>query len=72
VPVLTREEIERLSPTERLELIGQLTDSLDEAHVPLNAAQQAELDRRMETFDQDVAEGVTWEELRATLARRCP
>ena len=58
---LTPEEITRLSPDERLALIAQLWDSLDDDQVPLTAAQQSELERRLATLEHDRAEGVTWE-----------
>ena len=62
-------ELARLSPEERLALIGQLWDSLSDADVPLPEAQQAELARRLASLDQDRAQAVTWEQLRAELAR---
>ena len=69
---LTSGEIASLSPEERLALIAQLWDSLDEAQLPLTTAQEAELDRRLETLDNDRAEGVSWEILKADLEQRCP
>jgi putative addiction module component (TIGR02574 family) len=69
---LTHDEIIRLSPDERLTLIAQLWDSLDDDHVPLTTAQQAELERRLATLDHDRAESVTWETLKAELEQRCP
>ena len=69
---LSSGEISRLSTEERLQLIGQLWDSLENTDVPLSAPQKNELTRRLSTLDQDRAEAVSWEELRAELARRCP
>lgn len=69
---LTPDEIIRLSPLERLALIAQLWDSLEHDQVPVTAAQQAELERRLVTLDQDRADGVTWAALRAELEQRCP
>ena len=69
---LTPDEITRLSPDERLALIEQLWDSLDDDQVPLTPAQQAELERRLATLDHDRAQSVTWETLKAELAQRCP
>jgi putative addiction module component (TIGR02574 family) len=69
---LSREEISRLSVDERLDLIGQLWDSLEHEALPLTEGQQLELDRRLATLDDDRAEGVSWEALRAELERRCP
>lgn len=68
--ILTRDEIRRLSPSERLTLIGDLWDSLDEA--PLTAAQASELERRLDSFENDLAEAVTWDHLKAELAARAP
>jgi len=67
---LDSDELARLSPEERLALIGQLWDSLSDADVPLPEAQQAELARRLSSLDQDRNQAVTWEQLRAELDRR--
>jgi putative addiction module component (TIGR02574 family) len=69
---LTHDEIVRLSPPERLALIAQLWDSLEDDQLPLTDAQQAELERRLASLDQDRSEGVTWAALKAELERRCP
>jgi putative addiction module component (TIGR02574 family) len=69
---LRPDEISRLSPEERLALIGQLWDSLHDADVSLSSAQRTELGRRLSTLHQDRAGAVTWEQLQAELARRCP
>jgi putative addiction module component (TIGR02574 family) len=69
---LTQDEIDRLSPRERLSLIEQLWDSLSDSDVPLTAAQKAELERRLASFEHDQAQAVTWDNLKAELARRCP
>jgi putative addiction module component (TIGR02574 family) len=69
---LNSDELARLSPQERLALIGQLWDSLGDSDVPLPEAQKAELARRLSALDQDRAQAVTWEQLRAELARRRP
>jgi putative addiction module component (TIGR02574 family) len=69
---LTHDEIIRLSPDERLALIAQLWDSLDDNQVQLTPAQQAELERRLATLDRDRTQSVTWETLKAELDQRCP
>lgn len=69
---LTPDEITRLSAPERLALIAQLWDSLDEVQVPLTTAQQAELDRRLATLEHDRTDGVTWAALKGELEQRCP
>lgn len=69
---LTHDELVRLTPPERLALIAQLWDSLEEEQVPLTAPQQTELERRLATLDQDRREGITWTALKAELEQRCP
>ena len=70
--LLTHDELVRLTPPERLALISQLWDSLEDDHLPLTAAQRAELDCRLATLDHDRREGVTWAALKAELEQRCP
>ena len=70
--LLTQDELARLTPPERLTLISQLWDSLEDNHLPLTAAQRAELDSRLATLDQDRREGITWAALKAELGQRCP
>ncbi len=69
---LTHDELERLTPPERIALISQLWDSLEDDHVPLTAAQRAELDHRLRSLDQDRRKGITWVTLKAELEQRCP
>jgi putative addiction module component (TIGR02574 family) len=52
-----------LSPAERLALIGELWDSLDESSVPVPQALLDELDRRIAAADTAPQTGKTWEEL---------
>ncbi len=70
--LLTSEEIVRLSPPERIALIAQLWDSLDDNQPPLTEAQQAELERRLRWIEKDRRNGVTWAALKAELEQRCP
>jgi putative addiction module component (TIGR02574 family) len=70
--LLTHDELVRLTPPERLTLISQLWDSLEDDQLPLTAAQRAELDRRLATLDQDRRKGITWAALKAELEQRCP
>ena len=70
--LLTPDEIVRLSPPERLALISQLWDSLEHEQLPLTSAQEAELERRLASLDENRREGVTWSALKAELEQRCP
>ena len=70
-------KIESLSRDERLDLLERLWNSLSEtpAEVPVTQAQRAELDRRSDALDRDVAKaralGVPWDEVvRQLRARR--
>jgi putative addiction module component (TIGR02574 family) len=70
--ILTSDELVRLTPPERLLLISQLWDSLEDDHLPLTVTQRTELDRRLASLDQDRREGITWATLKAELEQRCP
>ena len=54
-------DIARLTPQERLDLIGRLWDSLAPEDVSLTPAQQAELARRMQSFDEDAKAAVSFD-----------
>jgi putative addiction module component (TIGR02574 family) len=62
-------DFSHLSAEERLDLIGELWDSLSPAAVPVTAAQQAEIARRLETLDKDIANGRDAAEVLADLRR---
>jgi len=70
--LLTHDELVRLTAPERLALISQLWDSLEDDHIPLTAAQRVELDSRLATLDQDRRDGITWTDLKTELEQRCP
>ncbi len=69
---LSHDELARLTSPERLALISQLWDSLEDEQLPLTEPQRAELDRRLEMLDQDRPNGITWAALKAELENRCP
>ena len=56
-------DIDNLTPAEKLELIGELWESLEADDVPLTQAQIEEIDRRLATADEDAAQGNTFEEM---------
>jgi len=72
MPTLTRDEIIRLRPAERLALIGELWDSIDDADLTLPPMQRRELQRRLASLDQDAVQAVSWDDLKAELAARTP
>ena len=67
----TEDESVRLSPPERIALIAQLWDSLDNCDLPLTMAQRAELDSRLSMLKVERAECTTWTEFKSELDRRC-
>ena len=54
-----------LSPEERLRLIEELWDSLNETPgtVPLTNAQREELDRRLDDLEHSGPEGIPWDQV---------
>ncbi len=54
---LNQEELSRLTSAERLALVAQLWDNLESDQLPLTAAQRTELDRRLESLDDDRRRG---------------
>jgi putative addiction module component (TIGR02574 family) len=67
---MTTLDITRLTPRERLDLIGELWDSLAAEDVRLTPAQDAELARRMATFEADSRTAVPWEQIERELDGR--
>jgi len=57
--------INDLSPEERLRLIEELWDSLNEkpGNVPLTNPQREELDRRLDDLERSGPEGIPWEQV---------
>jgi putative addiction module component (TIGR02574 family) len=63
------EQILELSPTERLEIVQEIWESLHrrDEDVPVTPAQRVELERIWEEFQKDPEEGEPWEEFRKSL-----
>ena len=62
--------LSNLTPQERLALIGQLWDSLEEGEIALTSGQTAELDRRLATLDEQREQATPWADLRRELRQR--
>jgi putative addiction module component (TIGR02574 family) len=63
-----RKELMELSPEERLDLIGELWDSIPPQDVPpLSEEQQKEIERRYEALVSDPSRGSVWEDARKRL-----
>lgn len=66
-------DVEALSDQERLSLIEELWESLDENRrdaIPLTPDQEAELARRLEAYEREGPVGIAAEELHEKLRRR--
>jgi putative addiction module component (TIGR02574 family) len=47
-------DFSHLSPQERLDLIGEIWDSIEAGQVPLSRAQEVEIEHRLATLDEDI------------------
>ncbi len=70
--ILSPEQIAELAAEQRLALIEALWDSMEQDDLPITPAQAAELDRRMETYEQDAANAPPWEVVRKRIERNLP
>jgi len=68
---VARKDILNLSIAERIELIGDLWDSLAESPetIRLTQAQEAELDKRLEAYRTDPTQGASWPVVRDRIAK---
>ncbi len=65
--VLSADEMARLSPEQKADLIDQLWASWDQESLQLSNAQRAELDRRLEDMKTNPDEELSWQELKTQL-----
>ena len=61
------EEAKKLSIAERIDLVGEIWDSIaeDNGCFELSEAQKEEIDRRLESFRANPSQGRTWEEIKS-------
>jgi putative addiction module component (TIGR02574 family) len=69
---VARKDILNLSVAERIELIGDLWDSIAEVPeaVALTEAQKTELDKRLDAYRKDPTAGAPWPVVRDRIAKR--
>ncbi|MEZ4222573.1 MAG: addiction module protein [Polyangiaceae bacterium] len=60
-------DISQLTPDERLDLIGELWNSLDPADVPLSDEQRAALNRRLDRLEIEGSRGSPWSDVVARI-----
>jgi putative addiction module component (TIGR02574 family) len=65
-----RNQIKRLSPAEKAELLDTLWESLEADSVSLTDAQRAELDDRIARHEQNPSNVIPWEQVRAGLLKK--
>ena len=72
VPNALREQLLKLSAAERLELVEELWDSIDDDDevLVLTDAQREDLERRLAEADADPTGGSPWEEVRERVRHR--
>ena len=61
----------KLSPSDRLQLIEALWDTLSEADIPVTAEDRALLDERLADLEQNPSAQSPWSDVRARLEQRC-
>jgi putative addiction module component (TIGR02574 family) len=66
---ITAQDIDQLTPGERLDLIERLWDSLNDDQVPLHPEVRAKLEKRLAAYDEDRAAALPWEDVKARLLR---
>ncbi len=64
---LTDLNIDSLQPSERLKLISALWDSFADGQPEQTSSQTAELDRRLDSFEDDKAFAKPWDQIKAEL-----
>jgi putative addiction module component (TIGR02574 family) len=71
-PPLPPPGFEELSAEEQVEYVQALWDRIvaQEEKVPVPKWQEQEIDRRLKDFEQNPADGINWDELRAQLRSR--
>jgi len=63
-------DLSQLTPEEKLDLIGELWDSLDDTDVTLSPEQQHELTSRLDRLEREGVSGSPWHEVEARIRRQ--
>lgn len=61
------EQAKLLPPDQRLDVARRIEDTVADSDLPLTAAQQIELDRRLDDIEKNPADGIPWEALKRQL-----
>ena len=65
-----RNQIDRLSAAEKVELLDAVWESLEANADSLTEAQRAELDYRIARYEKNSAEAIPWEQVRGGLFKK--
>lgn len=65
-----RNQISNLSTAEKAELLDVVWESLEADAESLTDTQRAELDRRIERYDQNPSDVIAWEKVKARLFKK--
>jgi putative addiction module component (TIGR02574 family) len=65
-----RQQIERLSPAEKAELLDTVWESLEADSASLTDTQRAELDYRISRHKQNPSDVIPWQQVRAGLFKK--
>lgn len=70
--IFAKSDILKLSVAERIQLAGDIWDSVTQApeSIPLTEAEKSELDRRLDAYHRNPAEGTPWEIVRERIRNR--
>jgi putative addiction module component (TIGR02574 family) len=62
-------DVSQLTVAERIIVVEQIWDSIaaEQESLPLTPAQEAELDRRLQSYRQSPSAGASWEEVKARI-----
>jgi len=65
-------EIAKLTSDEKFQIVEEIWDDLNEHYkdIPLTEAQKKELNRRLDEYEKDPDNVLTWEEVKASIRRR--
>jgi putative addiction module component (TIGR02574 family) len=63
------QEILNLSVAERMTIIEKIWDSVDKSAINIPDSHKQELDRRLDEYERGETEFVTWDEVKARLAK---
>jgi putative addiction module component (TIGR02574 family) len=65
-----RSQIDSLSPAEKAELLDTVWESLEADAVSLTDSQRAELDHRIARHEQNPADVIPWQQVKAGLSKK--